>query len=51
MEKKLARLFSRLELLIESGILKSEMIEKRLLEAKELAALLTASQQTAGKTA
>jgi len=36
-----------LELLIESGILKTEMTEKLLSEAKELAAILTASRQTA----
>jgi four helix bundle protein len=36
-----------LELLIESGILKSEMTEDLLKEARELAAILTASQQTA----
>src|ERR1700756_3150927 len=35
-----------LELLIESGILKSELTEG-LLKARELAAILTASQQTA----
>jgi four helix bundle protein len=39
-----------LELLTESGILKSEMTEDLLKEAKELAAILTASQQTAKKT-
>src|SRR5712671_7693589 len=36
-----------LELLIESGILKSEMTVCLLKEARELAAILTASQQTA----
>jgi len=40
-----------LELLIESGILKSKMTESLLKEAKELAAILTASQQTAKRTA
>jgi four helix bundle protein len=40
-----------LELLIESGILKSELTEGLLNEARELAAILTASQQTAKKTA
>jgi four helix bundle protein len=39
-----------LELLTESGILKSEMTEGHLKEAKELAAILTASQQTAKRT-
>jgi four helix bundle protein len=38
-----------LEPLTESGILKSEMTEDLLKEAKELAAILTASQQTAKK--
>jgi len=40
-----------LELLIESGILKSEMTVCLLKEARELAAILTASQQTAKRTA
>jgi len=40
-----------LELLIESGIVKSEMTEKLLNEARELTAILTASQQTAKRTA
>jgi four helix bundle protein len=40
-----------LELPIESGILKSQMTEALLKEAKELAAILTASQQTAKKAA
>jgi four helix bundle protein len=40
-----------LELLIESGILKSEMTESLLKEARELAAILTASRQTARKAA
>ena len=40
-----------LELLIESGIIKTEMTEELLREAKELAAILTASQQTAKRTA
>ena len=40
-----------LELLIESGIIKTEMTEDLLIEAKELAAILTASQQTAKRTA
>ena len=40
-----------LELLIESGIIKTEMTEKLLKEARELAAILTASQQTAKRTA
>jgi four helix bundle protein len=39
-----------LELLTESEILKSEMTEGLLKEAKELAAILTASQQTAKRT-
>jgi four helix bundle protein len=38
-----------LELLTESGIVKVEMTEGLLKEAKELAAILTASQQTAKK--
>jgi four helix bundle protein len=37
------------ELLTESGIVKVEMTEGLLKEAKELAAILTASQQTAKK--
>jgi four helix bundle protein len=40
-----------LELLIESGILKTVMTDKLLGEAKELAAILTASQQTAKRSA
>ena len=40
-----------LELLIESGIIKSEMTVALLKEAKELAAILTASRETAKKTA
>lgn len=40
-----------LELLIESGILKSEMTEGLLKETRELAAILTASRQTARKAA
>jgi four helix bundle protein len=40
-----------LELLIESGIIKSEMTEGLLKEARELAAILTAWQQTAKRTA
>jgi four helix bundle protein len=40
-----------LELLIESGILKSEMTEELLKEARELAAILTASRETARKAA
>ena len=40
-----------LELLTESGILKSEMTAELLKEARELAAILTASQQTAKRTA
>ena len=40
-----------LELLIESGILKSEMTEDLLKEARELAAILTASRETARKAA
>jgi four helix bundle protein len=40
-----------LELLIESGIIKSEMTVALLKEAKELAAILTASRQTAKKSA
>jgi four helix bundle protein len=40
-----------LELLIESGIIKTEMTKNLLEEAKELAAILTASQQTAKRTA
>src|SRR5579864_2971017 len=40
-----------LELLTESGIVKVEMTECLLNEAKELAAVLTASQQTAKRTA
>jgi four helix bundle protein len=40
-----------IELLTESGILKSEMTESLLREARELAAKLTASRQTAKRTA
>jgi len=40
-----------LELLVESGIIKSEMTVALLKEAKELAAILTASRQTAKKSA
>ena len=40
-----------LELLIESGIIKSEMTVALLKEAKELAAILTASRSTARKSA
>jgi four helix bundle protein len=40
-----------LELLIESGIVKSELAEGLLREAREPAAILTASQQTAKRTA
>jgi len=40
-----------LELLIESGIIKSEMTVALPAEAKELAAILTASKQTAKKSA
>ena len=40
-----------LELLIESGIIKSEMTIALLKEAKELAAILTASRQTARRSA
>jgi four helix bundle protein len=40
-----------LELLIESGIIKSEMTVALLKEAKELAAILTASRATARKSA
>ncbi len=40
-----------LELLIESGIIKSEMTVALLEEAKELAAILTASRQTAKRSA
>jgi four helix bundle protein len=40
-----------LELLIESGIIKSEMTVALLNEAKELAAILTASRQTAKQSA
>src|ERR1700733_8482064 len=40
-----------LELLIESGIVKSEMTVGLLKEAKELAAILTASQGTAKRAA
>jgi four helix bundle protein len=40
-----------LELLVESGIIKSEMTVALLKEAKELAAILTASTQTAKRSA
>jgi four helix bundle protein len=40
-----------LELLIESGIIKSELTMGLLREAKELTAILTASRQTARKSA
>jgi four helix bundle protein len=40
-----------LELLIESGIVKSEMTVALLKEARELAAILTASRQTAKRSA
>jgi hypothetical protein len=40
-----------LELLIESGIIKSAMTVVLLKEAKELAAILTASRQTAKQSA
>jgi four helix bundle protein len=40
-----------IELLTESGIIKPEKTEGFLKEAKELAAILTASQQTARKSA
>jgi four helix bundle protein len=40
-----------LELLTESGIIKPEMTEGLLKEARELAAILTASQHTAKRTA
>jgi four helix bundle protein len=40
-----------LELLIEAGILKTEMTVRLLQEAKELAAILTASTETAKRTA
>jgi four helix bundle protein len=40
-----------LELLIESGIVKSQLTKGLLKEARELAAILTASQQTAKRTA
>ena len=40
-----------MELLTESGIIKPERTEALLKEAKELAAILTASQQTARKSA
>jgi four helix bundle protein len=40
-----------LELLIESGVLKTDMTEDLLKEARELAAILTASRQTAKKVA
>jgi len=40
-----------LELLTEAGIIKPEMTEALLKEARELAAILTASQKTAKRTA
>ena len=40
-----------IELLTESGIVKPEMTDGLLMEGKELAAILTASQQTAKRTA
>jgi len=40
-----------LELLIESGIIKSEMTVALLKEARELAAILTASRHTAKRSA
>ena len=40
-----------IELLIESGIVKTDMTEKLLVEAKELTAIFTASQQTAKRSA
>jgi hypothetical protein len=40
-----------IELLTESGIVKPELTNDLLKEAKELAAILTASQQTAKRTA
>jgi len=40
-----------LELLAEAGIIKPEMTEALLKEARELAAILTASQKTAKRTA
>jgi four helix bundle protein len=40
-----------LELLTEAGIIKPEMTEALLKEAKEVAAILTASQKTAKRTA
>jgi len=40
-----------LELLTESGIVKAEMTEGLLKETRELAAILTTSQQTAKRTA
>ena len=39
-----------LELLTESGIVKAELAAEHLKEAKELAAILTTSQQTAKRT-
>ena len=39
-----------IELLVESGIVKPEMTDDLLKEAKQLAAILTASQQTAKRT-
>jgi four helix bundle protein len=40
-----------IELLTESGIVKQELTQDLLKEAKELSAILTASQQTAKRTA
>jgi hypothetical protein len=40
-----------LELLIDSGIVKPELAVELLREARELTAILTASQQTAKRTA
>jgi four helix bundle protein len=40
-----------LELLVESGIIKAEATGELLAEARELAAIFTASQQTAKRTA
>jgi four helix bundle protein len=40
-----------LELLTESGIIKAELTKELLAEARELAAIFTASQQTAKKAA
>jgi four helix bundle protein len=40
-----------LELLTESGILRVEKVEELLVEARQLAAIFTASQQTARRAA